>query len=36
MEKGLRQGDSLSPFQFNIVVEGLNKMLKKGYDLGFT
>lgn len=34
LEKGLRQGDPLSPFVFNIVVEGLNVMLTRAKNLG--
>ncbi|KAK2638855.1 hypothetical protein Ddye_026650 [Dipteronia dyeriana] len=34
MEKGLRQGDPISPFLFNIVVEGLNVLLQRSRHLG--
>lgn len=33
-EKGLRQGDSLSPFLFSLVVEGLAKMMSKAVEGG--
>ena len=34
--KGLRQGDPLSPFLFNLVGDGLSRMLKKVVDRGIV
>ena len=34
LERGLLQGDLLSPFFFNIVVEGLSSLLNKACELG--
>ena len=33
LERDLRQGDPLSPFFFNIAVQGLGCMLQRGCDL---
>ena len=33
LERGLRQGGSLSPFLFNVVVEGLSALFKKAESL---
>ena len=33
LEKGLHQGDPLSPFLFNITIQGLSCMLQCGYGM---
>ncbi|XP_058783092.1 secreted RxLR effector protein 78-like [Vicia villosa] len=34
MEKGLRQGNPLSPFLFVMATEGLTRMVKRGTEIG--
>jgi hypothetical protein len=34
--KGLRQGDPLSPFLFNLVGNGLSRMIRKAVDRGLV
>ena len=33
LKRGLRQGDPLSPFLFNVVVEGLNALFRKAESI---
>lgn len=35
MEKGLRQGDSLAPFLFIIISEGLSGLMKQAVNYGY-